>query len=276
MSYKVRKYFYNLYWQLISLLWFFTSKSISTLNLQQQYSIGVVTYIDRFDKFFKTLIKHLTFCFPNIEIIVVVNGYYDFEKQKQYLTNIRQFLRRFPNVKIIDFEQPQSLSKLWNLAVINATNEKVFIMNDDIRITPWFQNDLINSNILAEEIALINRTWSHFLISKNTMKEIGYFDERFPGVGNEDEDYECRLVLKDILVKTFKINSVKNVVFKTKNFSYGAETPTVNGKYVKGNKLFFDSKWDTLTTKKDGFKYVEILDLYVKLKAGMETPNFYN
>jgi len=275
MRYQLIKYFYNLYWKVIGSSWLIASKSKHSSNNEINFTISIVTYLDRFDLFFKPLIKHLKFCFPNTEIIVVINGYYDLKKQKRYLVAVKQFLSNFDYVKVIDFEQPQSLSKLWNLAIIAAINEKVLIMNDDLKIVPWFNKDLMKSNILSEEIALINRSWSHFIISKKIFKEIGYFDERFPGVGNEDEDYECRLVLKGILIKTFKIKSLKNIVYKTKNFSYGEKVITINEKYVKANKIFFDSKWQTSTTVQDGFNYVEILNLYVKLKTGMETPNFY-
>lgn len=275
MTYRIKKQLYHAYWKLIDLCWLFIAPKKQNLAMQKSFSIGIVTYVDRYEIFFKSLINRLAYCCPDTEIVVVVNGYYDIEKQRAYLQQIKLFLSKFKQVKIIDFEEPQSLSKLWNLALINASNEKILIMNDDLKIAPWFGKELKQCKVLENNIALVNRSWSHFVIAKQVVKEIGYFDERFPAVGNEDEDYECRLVLKGIRIETFRMNSLKNIVFKTKNFSYGENISTVNDKYVKANKIFFDKKWSTSETAKEGYVFVEILNLFVKLKIGMETPNFY-
>jgi hypothetical protein len=50
----------------------------------------------------------------------------------------------------------------------------------------------------------------------------------------------------------------------------------VNTKYVKQNKVFFDSKWDLSKSELPDHKYVKILNGYVKLKEGMDTPIFYD
>lgn len=267
---------HNFFWKLIDYSWVFIKKNNGSKRIDYTFSIGIVTYVDRYDLFFKPLIKNLITLFPNTQFVIAINGYYDIEKQNQYLKEIKLFLGTFQNVKIVAFQEPQSLSKLWNLLIKNSETEKTFIFNDDIKVSWLFRKFLYSSKILSENIALINRSWSHFLISKTIIKQVGWFDERFPGVGNEDEDYECRLVFNDIEIKSFRLSGVKNVSFITKNFSYGANTESINVKYVKENKLFFDKKWDTTGDSREGFKYVAILRKYAKLKPGMETPNFYN
>jgi hypothetical protein len=104
---------------------------------------------------------------------------------------------------------------------------------------------------------------------------IGWFDERLLGVGNEDEDYEARLELNGVSIESFRITSVDNLVFETKDFSFGANVRTVKRKYSSVNKDFFDQKWSVNDTPKEGFVWVPILNAYAKLNDGMETPDFY-
>ncbi|HXH99783.1 MAG TPA: hypothetical protein VNI52_05920 [Sphingobacteriaceae bacterium] len=272
--YLIRRVGYHIRWLFINSSWLFFKQNNAQHLVNKNYSIGIVTYFDRYGRFFKPLITRLVSLFPDTEIVIAINGYHNKQVQAKYLEQIGAFLAQFPNVKIVQFNEPQSLSKLWNLLMVNSLADKTFIFNDDIQIGPQFREDLNQSGIMDEEVALINESWSHYLISKNTVKKIGWFDERFPAVGNEDEDYECRLVLNGIYVKNFKIRSLKNIVFKTQNFSW-KNTEVVNSKYVRANQVFFNSKWDVKEDAENGYTYVRILNKYVCLKAGMETPEFY-
>ncbi len=274
--YPLKKLLYNWWWSFKMKTWYIIPKDRGSELLNTEFSIGIVTYVDRYNKFFQPLIVNLVTLFPDTEIVIAVNGYHDPLVQNPYLQDIAGFLGQFRNVKLIDFHGPQSLSKLWNLLIVHSSFEKVMILNDDIKISPFFRESLTKSPALKEDVALLNRSWSHFLISKTIIKRVGWFDQRFPGVGNEDEDYESRLVTHHIPVKSFKIVGLKNIVFKTVNFSYGKDMEVVNTKYVKANKLHFDAKWEMETEPAPGFVYVEILRAYVKLREGMDTPNFYN
>ena len=269
------KFLYLRLWDIRHLQWKFIPKSYGNIITNHIYSIGIVTYVDRYDLFFKTLIKSLITIFPDTEIVVAINGYFDERVQLKYLHDVHQYLNTFKNVKTVHFVEPQSLSKLWNLLIINSASPNIFILNDDVKMLPGFRGGLERSGILQEQIGLINRSWSHFYISKSIVKKIGWFDERFPGVGNEDEDYECRLVLRDIVVKNFTVSGLRNMVYLTKNFSYGNAHQVINKKYIKNNKDFFNKKWNFSTTYKPSYKFVKILDGYVELVQDMETPDFY-
>jgi len=273
---KSLQFLHARYWDVVMQFWRLLPASFGSTQINKEFSIGIVTYVDRYERFFKPLITNLVKIFPDTEFIISVNGYYERKIQDEYLKDINAFLGKFRNVKVVDFVEPQSLSKLWNLCILNSSTQKTFIFNDDIKIKTSFRKDLENSGILKEEIALINRSWSHFLISKETVVKNGWFDQRFPGVGNEDEDYEARLVINKIKINTFRIYSLKNIVFLTSNFSYGKDIDTVNTKYVKQNKIFFDSKWDLTKVNSPSYHYVEILNGYIKLKEGMDTPFFYD
>jgi hypothetical protein len=268
--------FSRLYWVVVPLFWKLYPYNFGKHRTNFKYSIGIVTYVDRYRVFFQPLIKNLVNIYPDTEFIIAINGYYNQKIQEQYLSEISNYLKNFKNVKIVSFVEPQSLSKLWNLLIINSSTEKVLILNDDIAISTTFRKHLEQSNVLKSDISIINTSWSHFIITKKIVEKIGWFDERFPGVGNEDQDYECRLVIGNIVLADYKVKGLKNIVFQTKDFSYGNEIEVEQKKYVKKNKTFFDSKWELSETERTGFKYVRIVEKYVRLKRGMDTPKFYS
>lgn len=239
------------------------------------FSIGIVTYIRRYEEFFRPLITYFCRLFPDTEIVVAVNGYYDQAAQEKYLVEITAFLGQFPNVKVLAHTTPESLSKLWNKLIINSTAEKTLICNDDLLLLPTFRRHLEASGLLAEDVGLIKWSWSHFIISKRIVSQVGWFDERFPGVGNEDEDYEARLAHLNIPVPTFMMGGLRNITVKTEDFSYGKNMAVVNRKYTGANKEFFDSKWELSETAQPGFAYVRLLRKYARIKPGMETPDFH-
>ena len=266
---------YDEYWKLIMQLFRFLPKSLGEEITNDIFSIAIVTYVERFESYFKPLIINLTILFPDTQIVVGLNGFHDLEKQRNYLKDARLFLSKYKNITIIDFEEAQSLSKLWNLVIFNSVANKTLVLNDDLRISPWFRKELEKTGIIETEISLINRSWSHYLISKDIIKKVGWFDQRFPAMGNEDEDYECRMVLKGVQKKVFEMKYVQNVVAIPETYSFGEHIDLINTKYPKANKIFFDSKWQLSETHENGFQYIEMLKAYVKQRPGMETPNFY-
>lgn len=237
------------------------------------FSIGIVTYIARYDRFFKKLIQQLSIIFPDVEIIVMVNGYYDATAQKTYTDKLSLFLSKFSNVKFELHEQPEGLSKLWNKLIINSTNDKVFIFNDDITISPLLREEIFNMK--KEHVSLINNSWSHFLISKKTIGEIGWFDERLTGVGNEDQDYDFRLIAKNMQADIVYINKIKNIVEQTKDFSYGKTMKVINNKYTAGNWEFLNKKWMISSEKQENLLYSTKFKVWFNPVPKLPTPNFY-
>ncbi len=270
-----KEFLYKMYWKVIRMSWKVYPLKNAVTKRNAPYAIGITTYLDRYETLFKPFLRQLIKIFPDIEIIVTVNGHYDSTAQLKYLQQITAFTKQFHNVKVIGFEDAQSLSKLWNLLLLNSSSEILFIFNDDLEISPLFRNRMERSGILQERIALINQSWSHFMITKAIVKEVGWFDERFPAIGNEDEDYESRLALKEISYKIFSLRSIRPIVTQPLTYSYGVAVEVINEKYLKSNKVFFDSKWEISGQSREGFHYVRILNAYVKLKEGMETPDYY-
>jgi len=273
---SIKVYLYSLYWQAARLSWRVLPLRILPDIRNHHYSIGITTYLDRYETLFKPFLLQLLKIFPETEIVVTVNGHYHTSAQMLYLENISSFLKQFPNVKVITFVEAQGLSKLWNLLILNSSNERLFILNDDLEISPLFRRDLEKSGILSKRIAVINQSWSHFMISREIVNLVGWFDERFPAIGNEDEDYESRLVLKQVELVFFHLRSIKAILTIPVTYSYGEQVDIINTKYLKSNKVFFDTKWETVTQATEGYHYVRILNAWVKLKEGMDTPRFYS
>lgn len=265
----------NLKWRFIDMAWAFKPKPTDQDVTNTNYSIGVVTYVNRYEIHFLPLIKRLVTVFPDTQIIIAINGYYDAEVQQKYLEKITGLLKGYKNVDFITYDTGQSLSKLWNQLIINSKTDKTFIFNDDIKIASSFRMQLESSGILNESCGLINASWSHFLMSKEIIKRNGWFDERFPGVGYEDQDYEIRLVLNGITIKDFQIGGLKNLVFKTTDFSYGENIETDYEKYSSDNGKVFFEKWEIVQTEATEYIWVRIIQAYAKQIEGMETPNFY-
>lgn len=150
-------------------------------------TIGIVTFSKRFE-LFKSLI--LDICKrTDAPVLVCINGNIDGTIDHDYLTAVLAFCAEHKVIPQV-FPSFQGLAKLWNTLVINATTEHVYILNDDVK----FQCDDVIKRIEAH----IEQTgsglfyapwgWSHFVISKTELDNLGYFDERLLGVGEEDGD----------------------------------------------------------------------------------------
>jgi len=55
------------------------------LALGGKFVIGITTYVERYDDYFKPLYKSLSSLFPEVPIVVTVNGFPDSLKQHNYL-----------------------------------------------------------------------------------------------------------------------------------------------------------------------------------------------
>jgi hypothetical protein len=53
-----------------------------------------------------------------------------------YRQHVLRFLADQPNCFPTVFPNFQSLAKMWNRGILNATNERVLVLNDDLTIHP--------------------------------------------------------------------------------------------------------------------------------------------
>lgn len=251
------------------------------------YSIGVVTYVERFNKSFKQLAQDLSKYFPDIERNAVINGFPDPVKQLKYLKEVTPFLQECGFKHVLTFESHQSLAKCWNLLIIMSSAPRILLLNDDCEVGTNFRNEF-ESQCGNYEWLFVNGTFSHFLTSKNVVKKVGWFDERFLGIGHEDGDFIRRCAL---LNYPYDVNincpSIKNLQFKEEFVSFTTKKSERSGNYSSYNERFFNKKWKHADRPKKGYTLIPVThfndspdsprggSLFCKLRWGMETPLFY-
>lgn len=249
----------------------------------KKYSIGIVTYHARFEKYFIPLIEKLSSVFPDIEILCIINGHPDRTLQINYLNSVTAFLSKFPNTRYLTYDTNQSLAKCWNQLVILSQTEKTIIMNDDTQVTDLFRKEF-ETKALKNNFSTFNTSWSHFLISKEIIKKIGWFDERLLGVGYEDADYVFRLAMMKLPLTNIICLGLNNYVVDQENPGWKDISPRMGDtKYASVNLDFFRQKWSTSDLdpqiKLDKFKYKidwNNSPYFFSPKTDESTPLFYD
>jgi len=160
------------------------------------YSVVITTFDKRFDEFLVPLIASIKNQRPNIEIIVTINGPGRGDFDELYRGNILNYLAKFINVFPVMFPNFQSLAKMWNRGVLTASNERILVLNDDLNIqasadTCFFDN-LESAMAAQQDTFTINGSFSHFVLNKRELIQVGFFDERLLGLGEEDGDFFWR------------------------------------------------------------------------------------
>lgn len=159
--------------------------------MNYNYSIAIMTYNNRFDSCFKSLLDKLRSLSSNIEIIVGVNGnckeLFDQEFRKNMLLKLSEYDYIYP----IFFPEFRGCSKIWNTMFINSSNDNILFLSDDVCIQ---NNNILNdiNNLIDGTTFKINNSFSHFVCNRKELNEYGWFDERLLGFGEEDGDMMYR------------------------------------------------------------------------------------
>ena len=208
---------------------------------QENISVGITTFEARFDRYFVPLLKRIREYTDN-EIVVAINGENNRPFSEEYRTNILRCIAEYKNVYPIFFPQFRGLSKLWNTLAIHATHDHVLMLNDDIMIeSTGFMKDICNAiNRNEGKSFLINRSWSHFLINRNELDALGYFDERLLGIGEEDGDMTWRYIKQfGETISSYKIKGFENFAEETVRSYKPTNIQTHSGtKYSLFNRKF--------------------------------------
>ena len=160
-----------------------------------EFKIVITTFSKRFFSDCLPLIKELRESGVSQEIIVGINGdfnsNFDLEHRRKFLFE----LAKFSGVSPVCFSTFRGLSVVWNRSIISGDSEITVVLNDDLIVNR--KSVLSTLEILAQGafesgICLLNLSWSHFAISSSVFTDIGYFDERLLGIGEEDPDMTFR------------------------------------------------------------------------------------
>lgn len=211
-------------------------------------SIGITTFEDRFDKYFAPLLARIRECAGN-EIVVAVNGEHERAFGEEYRRRVLEYLSRHRDVYPIVFPRFRGLSKLWNSIIVHATGDYILMLNDDVMIERPDFMDRVGAALRRNggRTFVINRSWSHFLVSRAEIDELGYFDERLLGIGEEDGDITWRYVhrygreIRNVSLKEF-VNYAEETVRTYKPVNIQTHSGT---KYSLFNRRFlFTEKYE--------------------------------
>jgi len=207
----------------------------------ENITIGITTFEARFDRYFVPLLKRIRE-YTNNEIVVAVNGENNRAFGEEYRSNLLKCIADYENVYPVVFPRFRGLSKLWNSIAIHATHDHILMLNDDIMIeNPKFMNDVCDALSRNEgKTLLINRSWSHFLINRDELDTLGYFDERLLGIGEEDGDMTWRYIRQyGEAIPSFKIKGFQNYAEETVRSYKPVNVQTHSGtKYSLFNRKF--------------------------------------
>lgn len=156
-------------------------------------TIGITTFENRFDRYFVPLLDRIREGTDN-EIVVAINGEHERAFGEEYRRRVLECVARHRNVFPVVFPRFRGLSKLWNTVIVHATGDHVLMLNDDVMIErAGFMDDICGAlRRNGGRTFLINRSWSHFVVSREEIDALGYFDERLLGIGEEDGDMTWR------------------------------------------------------------------------------------
>lgn len=128
--------------------------------------------------------------------------------------------------RIVDGTNAKSFSWLINRCILSSSTEVIIIMNDKVRSNHVEIEKIIrllNSGYGLASLYL----FGFFGLTKQLIREVGWFDERFEGGGFEDVDFQNRLIEANI------------ATYKTTEAQYletGSSWPHNNNKDVYSKK----------------------------------------
>jgi hypothetical protein len=209
-------------------------------------SIGITTFEARFERYFVPLLSKIKEDAPDSEVIVAINGEHQQPFGEEYRRRILEFTAMHRRVFPVVFPQFRGLSKLWNSIVIHASHDYVLMLNDDIMISGTGFLEDVCSAIRKNQgrTFLINRSWSHFLVSRPELDDLGYFDERLLGIGEEDGDMTWRYIQRHgNPIPSVRMKSFVNYAEETVNSFKPVNIRTHSGtKYSLFNRRFMFSE----------------------------------
>lgn len=211
-----------------------------------QFSIGITTFEARFEKYFTPLLNAIREFDNETEIIIAVNGEHKTDFSEAFRKEILGLIASHKNVFPVFFPRFRGLSKLWNTIIIHSSSENILVLNDDIMIRNAGTLNKVRKEILNNpgQSFVINDSWSHFLINRKEIDEIGYFDERLLGIGEEDGDLCWRyLELFGRPVKRISISGFKNYAEETMSERPANIECRPGMKYSTYNRKFIGEKY---------------------------------
>jgi hypothetical protein len=181
---------------------------------QKNISILLVTFKERF-LYVKELINKIRLSSgDDFDILIAVNGNNEELMDENYRTNILELCKSTSRCYPFVCPEFKSLPKLWNTLVLFSQTEYNFILCDDVEYNNPETLNIIEKYIsdTKEEFFTINGEFSFFVITKNMLHKLNYFDERLCGYGEEDGDITHSFILSQ--KRPLPVLKIKNIYNK--------------------------------------------------------------
>jgi len=158
--------------------------------MENNISIGIVTFRQR-AHLVKKLIDQVRSSVPDsVDILLAINGNNEELMPEDYRQEMLDLCKQYINIYPIFCPELKGLSKLWNTLAIFSRTEYIFIICDDVVYNNPNTLEIVQNYIQQTGCTFftINNQYSHFVFTKTQLHQLGYFDERFIGHGEEDGD----------------------------------------------------------------------------------------
>jgi hypothetical protein len=158
----------------------------------RNYTIAVMTFVHRYEPSFLPLFREICRQRPEKDKIVFVNGQYKEAFHQDFRKNILEELSKHPNTYVHMSPQYRGFSHMVNTCINTAATTDTLILSDDNRIAPSFFDFYEGCLGRQPRSFLLSGQYAHFSIHRDDIKEVGWFDERLLGMGEEDGEWDFR------------------------------------------------------------------------------------
>jgi len=217
------------------------------LDLGPSFSIGITTYGPRYEPYFRPLYRSLSRLFPEVNLIVAVNGHGPADEHAAFLQRFEaEICRGAPeHHRFLLHDRAHGLTTLWNgLLAAAPADRPLLILNDDLRVHAWLRRWAEAFCWSAVGLDLINSSWSHFILAPATLARVGAFDPGFPGIGFEDMDYTARAGLAGVSIANHLCGYLRHEDDKPQTTSFDGQSGRIWGKYTSANQEHFADQWE--------------------------------
>lgn len=226
----------------------YTSKPLRKLpqaiisgSISPNATIIISTFERRFFEFTIPLLNSIRTA-TNIPVTIVINGNFNTVRDENIYRRFVIATQEYPNVNLVTFNTFRGWSSMLNAGILHSDSEVSIVFNDDIYLNPnglKADLDYILTAIREKHLILLNNSWSHFAISRECLSSIGFFDEHFLGIGQEDGDYAFRFKSHfGFEVPTLNVSGLINFVDQSRD----QEVAVTNGKYSLFNNVYLQIK----------------------------------
>lgn len=216
-------------------------------DLSRSFAIGVTTYSERYERYLRPLYRQLCLLFPEVPLTIAVNGHGTIEAQGRYLQRFQdEICAKAPSHhRFLLHDRPHGLTTLWNGMLLSSPQDRpLLILNDDLLLHGWLRRWAEAFEWSAATLALLNSSWSHFVIAPEIVQKVGAFDPDFPGIGFEDMDYTARAGMAGVTISNHLCAYLQHQDDKPASTSFDGISGRVWGKYTSANQEHFAAHWE--------------------------------